>query len=411
MAIQSDPTYPSSSLIDTARSINTTLRKNLRTNEECMLRRHMLTALIERNGGVEPNVSGAGFEWNVQDRIHTSDANDGTQRREFAPQNLYRMANLQFGGMDTKDSIRKGELLANRGREAVIRVGEKMNERLEKSTMQNFAQRFYDSGDDTSFKIYGFESFCGVKTSANVDRAFDWGTAGATPSNTEENNAVGDPIMVPQDEYAGIDTDLGAYGGTQASGGWPEGQASPQFDFWSPLLINTNSTFFGAITSPTGWQDNAVDAIRFGLGHAKRNDVDDDIDLILMDRTMLIQLQNQLLSGNERVMVTSQNGVKSFGFKNVFEIDGVECSTEAYVPTSTVNRAGALDTVVRAAYGFSSKNIKIMSRFPNLFHVDEGSGTYTKETQSYDYCVEMLCQLRFKSPRNFIKWAGYSATS
>jgi len=411
MGIGTDTTYQSSSLIDTARGIATTTRRHLRDLEDAHLRKRMLTALVERNGGVEHNVPGNGFDWNVKDRIHDAAPNDGTQRREYAPQNQFRQANLLFGGMEVKDSIRKGELLANRGREAVIRVADTMQERLTESIMEKFAERFYDSGDDTSYKLYGFDSFTAVKTSSSIDQAFDWGTAGVTPSQTEENNAVGDPIMVPSDSYGGLSTVLGQYGGAQTSGGWPEGTCHPQFDFWAPLLINTNSTFFGAISSGSGWSNNAVEAIRFGLLHAGRNNVDNAIDLILMDRSMLYELQNLLLSGNERVMVTATNGVKSFGFNNVFEVDGVECSTEYGIPLTTGNRAGAADVSLKAAYGFSSKNIKIMNRFSNLFHLDEASGEYTKETQSYDYCVEMLCQFKFKSPRNFIKWAGWSATS
>lgn len=412
MSIGTDTTYQASSLISTARSIATTTRKHLRETEEAMLRKRRLTALVERNGGVEHNVGGAGFDWPVQDRIHNAAPNDGTNRREFAPQNLYRQANMQFGGMEVKDSIRKGELLANRGREAIIRVADTMREKLEQSLMQQFAERFYDSGDDTSYKLYGFDSFTGVKTASSIDQAFNWtsGTA-PVPSQTERDADDGDPIMVPSDNYAGLSTVLGQYGGAQTSGGWPEGTCHPQFDFWTPLLLNTNSTFFGAISSGTGWSNNAVEAIRFGLLHSKRNTVEDEIDLILMDRTLLYELENQLLSGNERVIVTKENGLKSFGFGSVFEVDGVECSTEYGIPLTVGNRDAAADQSLKAAYGFSTKNIKILSRFPNLFHMDEGNGDYDKETQSYDYCVEMLCQFKFKSPRNFIKWAGWSATS
>lgn len=410
MAVGTDITHPSSSLIDWARSNATTMRKHLRDVEQAMLRKRMLTALVERNGGVEHNVSGNGFDWPVQYKIHDAEANDGTTTRNFAPTNLWKTANLQFGGLQVTDSIRQGELLANRGKEAIVNVPAKMTERMKKSLMERFAPSFYDDGATTSETIYGFNSFLGVLATANVDQAYDWGTAGATPSNTAENNAVGDPIMVPDDVYAGLTTDLGNYGGAQESGGWPEGKASAEFDFFTPLIINTNSTFFGDITSGTGWQDNAVEAVRFGLLHANRNSVDDEIDLILMDRTLLYQLRN-LLDAKERVIVSRNDGVRSYGFKNVFEIDGVECSTEYGIPTRTINRSGASDTVVRGAYGFSSKNIEIKNRFGQLFHVDQGSGQYDIHTQAFLYCVDMQCQLKFRSPRNFIYWAGFSATS
>lgn len=408
MAIGSDISYPSSSLIDWGRSNATTIRKHLREVEPAMLRKRMLTALVERNGGVEYNVSGNGIDWPIQYRIHDAEANDGTTPRNFAPTNLWKTANLQFGGLQVTDSIRQGELLANRGKEGIVKVADGMTERMKKSLMERFAPSFYDDGATTSETLYGFNSFLGVRTTANVDQTFNWETSG--PSNTARNNADNDPILVPDDEYAGLVTDLGNYGGGQESGGWPEGKASAEFDFWTPLILNTNSTFFGAITSGTGWEDNAVEAVRFGLLHANRNSVDDEIDLILMDRTLLYQLRN-LLDAKERVIVSRENGVRSYGFKNVFEIDGVECSTEYGIPTRTINRAGANDQTVRGAYGFSSKNIEIKSRFGQLFHVDQGSGQYDIHTQAFLYCVDMQCQLKFRSPRNFIYWAGWSATS
>lgn len=411
MAIGSDISYPSSSTIDTARSIATTIRKNLRDIDKNAMRKRILPALVQRDGGIEYNVSGAGVDWPMQDRIHDEAPNDGTNRREFVPQNLWRQANLQFGGTEVKDSIKKGEMLANRGREAIIRVAGDMKENLENSIGEKFAPHYYDDGDSTSFGLYGFNSFCAVKQATSVDQSFNWGTAGATPSNSERNLSVNDPIVVPGDQYAGLYTNLGYYGGAQQSGGWPEGIADTQFDAWVPLLINTNSTFFGSYSSGTGWQDNGDAAIRFGLLHAKRNTVRDEINIILMDRTLLYQLRELMLTNSpERVLVTSESGVRSYGFKQVFEIDGVECSTEYGIPTTNAYRTSTA-TVVRSAYGFSTKNIKIMSRFGTLFHPDEAFGEYTKETQSFDYCLETICQFKFRSPRNFIKWAGWSATS
>jgi len=411
MANQTDATYQSSSTTDTARSIATTLRKNLRMREPAMLRSRKLTALVERDGGVVSNVSGAGIEWNVQDRIHSIHPNDGTNRREFAAQNLYRVANLQFGGFDVQDAISRGELVANRGREAVIRVADTMVARLEESFMEHLALRFYESGDDTSFKVYGIESFMDVRTTANVDQAFDWGTASTVPSNTVENNSYENPIMVPDDVYAGLQTSLGYYGGAQESGGWPQGVCSPQFDFWAPLVLNTNSTFFGSITSATGWQDNAPDVVRFGLTHAGRNAAKNQLNLVLMDRTLYLQFKNQMLASSERVNITSETGLRAFGFKDVFDFDGVEISHEYGIPTTTVNRAAAADVTSLSAYGFSTKNIEILSRFGGISEPMPANGEYDKETQAYAYCLEALLQLKFASPRNFVKWSAYSAKS
>ncbi len=244
MAIESNMQYAGSSPADWARHVATTQRKDLRKVSKEMLRTHQLTALIEANGGVETGLSGRNFSWPVQYKLHDIAANSGLQARNFAPTAQHLQANLEWGGVEVTDSIREREVLENRGKEAIVRIVDGMHERMKESIMQKFAERLYEDGATTSYKIYGLDSMYGVSTSTNY-QAYNWGTAGATPAMTTHDVVVGDPIMVNDDQYAGLDTDFGAYGGSQLSGAFPAGKADEEADFWTPPILNSNSTFFG----------------------------------------------------------------------------------------------------------------------------------------------------------------------
>lgn len=417
MAIESNMQYAGSSPADWARHVATTQRKDLRKVSKEMLRGHQLTALIEDNGGVETGLSGRNFSWPVQNKIHDDYANTGLQARNFAPTPQHLQANLEWGGLEVTDSIREREVLENRGKEAIIRIVDTMHSRMKESIAQRFARRLYDDGATTSHKIYGLESIFGVSVGGATNyHAYDWGTNGGTPAMTEEDVTHEDVIMVNDDNYAGLDTDFGAYGGAQTSGGFPMGQCDEEADFWTPPIINSNSVYFGTIGSATGWQDNAPEILRFAITHMMRNSsVKRRLDLFLMDRELLNHLKNQLLgsgAGRPEVgLVSDPNGLQKFGFRGQFQFDNIECTSEYYVPHTTTVNAGGTFTNRLTCYGLCTKAMSFHSAYDDLFAVDPKSGEYDIDTQAYKYAIRMLGQLKIDGPRNFCKIAGYSQTS
>jgi hypothetical protein len=88
------------------------------------------------------------------------------------------------------------------------------------------------------------------------------------------------------------------------------------------------------------------------------------------------------------VIVSRQNGLRSYGFSDVFEIDGVEVSSENSVPANT-------------GYGLAVGNIELLC-MENQLMVSEGP-FYDELTQQFRYVVSTLGNLKFKSPRNFFK--------
>jgi hypothetical protein len=272
--------------------------------------------------------------------------------------------------------ILRKELLENRGTNALVNVAGKMSSRLLTSIEQYLSQEVYIDGNaaGNELRYHGLESFLGVDGTLNV----------ATGAQRTANAA--DPFGAPKDTYASLSTELGYYGGSQLTGVWPNGKADSEYDFYSPLVVNYTSTYFGNST----WGANCVKALREGLHFAKRNDTKEDaVDLVVMDRKLFIDFLNAQ-DAKERVVISGENSLKSYGF-NTVQLDGVELGTEYAVPAG-------------CAYGLAIGNIELLNMEGQMFN-SEGP-FYDETTQSYRYCVSTLGNMKFKSPRNFIKWVN-----
>jgi hypothetical protein len=365
---------------DWARSIATTIVNHLREEEIASLRKYKLFAALEGAGQIRTNMSGRGFDWEIQYRNHTPSGNNGETPRVFARQNLWKRAELEFRGAQASDAIYKKEMLENRSAQALVNVAGKMASRLLTSMEQYLAKEWvvdgYASGNELRF--HGIESFMGLGTtqqSINI-------TTGA--ARTKD---AADPFLYPNDTYAGLSTVLGSYGGSQTTGVWPNGSADPEFDFFTPVIVNGVSTYFNANPNNT-WANNCVKAVREAIHQTRRNDSkEDQVDMLLLDRRSYIDFLNTLDS-KERVIVSRTNGLRSYGFTDVFELDGVEIGSENSVPANT-------------GYGLSVGNIELLCMEGQLMN-SEGP-FYDEITQQYRYVVSTLGNLKFKSPRNFFK--------
>jgi hypothetical protein len=366
-----------SSSVDWARSIATTIVNHLREEEIASLRKYKFFAALEGAGQIRTNMSGRGFDWEIQYRNHNPSGNNGETPRSFARENLWKKLELEYRGAQVTDAIYKREMLENRSAQALVNVAGKMASRLltsmEQYLSKEWVQDGYASGNELRF--HGIESFMAAT------QTIDSSTTGATARTAD----AADPFFYPNDTYAGLSTVLGAYGGSAtATGFWPNGTSDPEFDFYSPVIVNADSSYFGAST----WKDNCVKAVREALHQTRRNDTkEDQVDMVLLDRRLFIDFLNTL-DAKERVIVSRQNGLRSYGFSDVFEIDGVEVSSENSVPANT-------------GYGLAVGNIELLCMEQQLM-VSEGP-FYDELTQQFRYVVSTLGNLKFKSPRNFFK--------
>jgi len=366
---------------DWARSIGTTIINYLREEELTTFRKFKVFAALEGSGNVLMNQSGRGIQWQIRYRNQPVSGNNGETPRVFSRQNLWVDAELPFRGYQVPDSIFKKEMLENRGQQALIQVASKMASRLQESMEQHLSHEVWVDGNlpGNHLRFHGIESFMGYDGTVNID------------DGTKRVANAADMFAWPADTYGGVNTGLGAVAGSQHPGSsWPNGTCDPEYDFYSPIIVNYTSTSFKGGTTPT-WEDNCIQAVREGINQAKRNDTkESQIDMVIVDRRMYTQYQNKLDS-KERILANNNEGLRSYGFKDVFQQDGVDISTEYAVPNG-------------CGYGLSIANMEMRCMEGNLM-TPEGP-FYNEELQSYRYVVSVLANLRFRSPRNFFKLAA-----
>jgi hypothetical protein len=376
---------------DWSRLIATTIVQHLRETEEATLRKFKVFALLEQSGNVIMNQSGRGFDWNVRYRNAPVSSNNGAQPRSFSRVNMWKRASLPWAGFSTQDSILRREMLENRGQQALVDVASKMSERLQESLEQHLSYQPYRDGDASGFEddFHGLESFLG--TAGTIDES------GSDPFTARTSSNTGDRYGFPQDTYCGINTKLGYYGGGRigdTTGVFPNAPVDPEVDFWSPVVINYNSTAYNDAGTNGNWKLNCVQAIREGVHQTKRNDSKDaQVDLVVIDRAMYIAFLNQY-NDKERIQVSQENGLKAMGFNDTVSLDGVTVASEYAVPPGT-------------GYGISIANMELRCLESQLM-VAEGP-FYNEENQSYRFSASTLGNFKFKSPRNFFALKAVTA--
>mgnify|MGYP000863016899 CR=1 FL=1 len=366
---------------DWARAANTTLTKYVREVENDVLRNYQIGALLEANGRVSYNNTGRGIAWPTLFRLHRLEGNTGETVRQFNRMNPFKLANLEQRGYQVTDYITKKELIENSGPEAIINVWNGFTDRLKQSMTQGLGPEYYVDGYNANNTTgwHGLESVFGTPTN----------TISVSDGSVRTANAA-DFVGSPPQTYAGIVCALGTYGGDQESGViWPKGLASPEYDFWSPLIINYNSTGFSASTH--NWANQAAEALRFGIIHSQRNtNANGQITNIMLDRELYRTFLSQIDSFQKINVERNQpNGLVALGFKNTVIFDNVEVSWEAAVPSNV-------------GYGLSYQNCELMGMESDLFTVE--GPEYDMRQQAHIAVVSTLSNLKFASPRNFVKW-------
>lgn len=384
---------------DWARLISTTIVQHLRESEEATFRKFKVFALLESSGNVIMNQSGRGFDWNVRYRNAPVTGNSGDTPRSFSRVNMFKRAELGWRGFTTTDSIFRREMLENRGQQALVDVSGKMAERLQESLEQHLSFQPYRDGDASGYEndFHGLESF--LNYNGTIDES---GTA-IFDSRTSSNLA--DRFGYPDDNYAGLSTKLGYYGGGRigdTTGVWPEAPVDPEADFYAPVIINYNAQSFNdgdpnnSGAAHGNWKANCVSAIREGLHQAARNDSkESQIDLVCLSRELYIDFLNKQES-KERIVVSQENGLKAMGFNDIVSIDGTEIGSDYACPTGK-------------GYGMSVGNMELRC-LENQLMVAEGP-FYDEQLQSYRFACSTLGNFKFKSPRNFFLLAPVTAES
>lgn len=93
---------------DWARSIATTIVNHLREEEIASLRKYKFFAALEGAGQIRTNMSGRGFDWEIQYRNHTPSGNNGETPRNFSRENLWKKLELEYRGAGDRCDLQEG---------------------------------------------------------------------------------------------------------------------------------------------------------------------------------------------------------------------------------------------------------------------------------------------------------------
>lgn len=359
------------------RVVQTTLAQHIEGLEDASLRNFQFGTLLSANNRVKMNESGNGLDWRVKYRNHDVEGNNGQTARTFDQKNLYKTAFLPWRGYQATDAIFNDELKMNKGKEGLIKVFEGLGDRLKTSVEQAMGLEYYVDGaaSGNSLSWHGFETMFGINGTLNI-------TSGAQRAA----NAA-DKVGYPTGTYAGLSTALGNEGGENQTGlYWPAGIADPEFDYWSPLVVNHTSTAFGG-SSPT-FREQGQEAMRYGIINAQRNSSKNgQITNIFLGRGLYEDFLN-LQDSKERTIITQENSLRAFGFKNVVNFDGLEVTWESGIGTDV-------------GYGLNINCCELRCLDETLFKSEGPS--YDIDTQSHKVVVSTHSNLKFDSPRNFFK--------
>jgi hypothetical protein len=254
--------YLTSSNTAWARTIATTMAEHISDVEVSWMKAFQMLALLESAGRISYGHGGEGFDWDVEYRAHQLRGNTGETPRNFARRNLWKKAILPYRGYQVEDAISNKELEANKGEAAKIKLVDGFVSRLERSIKHGLGTELYIDGNATGNETswHGFFSMFNTNGSTTI-------TTGA-----QRTANAADVVGYPADTYAGLTTGLGDYGGEQGDSVWPLGVCDPEFDFFTPLVVQPNSSNAAAFPSSTDtWAGAADEILRYSILQSQRN--------------------------------------------------------------------------------------------------------------------------------------------
>lgn len=291
----------------TSRISTTTLDAALRIKVEPIFTKSFFLDALKQRGRLMFGQSGDFMTWRPRMRRRTITAGTGTNITIPFPQtNVRRKVSLPWRHYTLGESIEQYELLVNKDENAVFSIMEDAVDGAADDFIEDFRLKLYADGNaGAANDIHGLESCMQV-------------------TGLVANSKVGDPT----DNYAGVATNLGVTGSwTPDSGdGWPTGQGSAEYKWWSPLVVDYQHTgWAGTANWTTSWQQ----AVRYGMTYQsvlqKR-----DPDTLLLNPEMLREAKDSLES-SQRFVLNEQTGTTHVGHKTLL-FEDVVIATEYGVP-------------------------------------------------------------------------------
>jgi hypothetical protein len=342
-----------SSSADWSRVVNTTTKRFIKGETVNILRNRKLSALLKSKGRISFNWAGTKSQWQIRYRRAPMQGYADAEVLTFPRRDRWKQAEIDWRSYASTDSMTKGERLQNKSVAQLVSIYDTIGKAMVEDIKENFCDELYVDGRTAgnSKRIHGIESFMSQSGAA----------AGATVGTNSSS-------------YAGLSNALANYGGSWGNGTWPIGSGDAHYDFWTPLLVNSQATAMPATTKD--WANNAPHLVRFAIIYTQKNKtLDGKLDLFMMDGEWYRQFLT-LLDDKERIQTqhnASNSALIKLGYTDVTNFDGVDLTYEFGVPVNT-------------AYGINVNAVELRSQQGDLFVVE--GPEYSMASKSWHFGID-----------------------
>lgn len=324
--------------------------------------------MLQSKSQINFGCSGSAIVWlvkfDVRDLSQRSDLDAVTYTRK----SVHKRASLNYKGFyEMNDAIGWQEEKQNKGKEAIIRLyDDKVKDMLADAKFRFQQQLYIDgAGEGNDEAMDGFETMC-----------------------TQSGTLATDQYGVNDGTYASIDTTKGAY---------EVDSTEPAYDFWSPVLVNC---VYNPGTGARTWAADCEKTLRDGI-YAAIKGPSDMLDLIMLNRTSYQDLLAKLAA--RELFMNDNTKLKSLGFASgrqvALNFDGVDVSWSDAVPTED----GDGNPVRGYGWNFNAVSLEMLPS--KLFETDT---YYDQFSHAYQFSLLTSGNLKFKSPRKFVKFGEWS---
>ena len=318
------------------------------------MRRSAFLSRLKAKKCIEFNKSGTtACTWPVEYyRRDITEVNGTTTTIDFPYVMQHDQASIPWSEYRMGDSIPKMVRLVNKsGENQIFALYEKELTKLTKEFLEAYRYRLWQDGSRTQAGLHGVLTAFGSSATPSYFSSPDHPVYNQPPTNFAELTAASATpgyrsdgsdwwACAPTATYAGISTVLGTRDNTwsgSTSVGWPDGNFSPTFCYWSPMICNYNSGYFTpnsqvAAGANHDWKSQWQQAVNRTI--AFLNEIRSaGVDTVMLTASLLADAEDSTI-GQQR-FVAGEMGTKdedlSLGIRNL-SYNGVQFITEFSIP-------------------------------------------------------------------------------
>jgi len=264
--------------------------------------------------------------------------------------------------------------------QTIINYYDNFMKNLERSIIQETSQQYFIDGSTAANQFF----WRGLGTMNQFTQTIDSTQALAVARTA---NAA-DKFWAPAGSYGGLSMVLGNYGGAQSAGHtWPDNNADPEFDFWSPVGVVWNSTSLNGANHT--FADQGEEVISLGIAKMLRNQSENGGPSHLFLGNSLFESYKRAMRDKQRILVNDSIGQINAGFSlDTFRTDeGVQVVNEYQIDPEL-------------GYGVNFMDFEMRCVLDRMFQTQ--GPDYDIKEDHHRMATRNLSTLMMNSPRNLL---------